>query len=62
VAAVNSLIKIVQRPDVAKTMRDDKLIFSGFKITLDFSTVSDAKRAALDICMAADSATHRIHT
>jgi hypothetical protein len=36
-------------------MQNDALIFSGFRVDLDFANVSDARRALSDVCVAADS-------
>jgi len=47
--------EIIERPDVARTLHDDTLIFSGFRITLDFKTASQAKQALSELCIAADS-------
>jgi hypothetical protein len=51
-----SSVEIVERPDVAATIQNDALIFSGFRINLEFENSSSAKRALSKVCVAADSA------
>jgi hypothetical protein len=55
-APMASSVEIVERPDVAETMQNEALMFSGFRIDLDFENASGAKRALSEICVAADSA------
>jgi hypothetical protein len=54
-APMASSVEIVERPDVAETMQNEALMFSGFRIDLDFENTSGAKRALSEICVAADS-------
>jgi hypothetical protein len=51
-----SSLEIVERPDVAAAMQNHALMFSGFRIDLDFENASDAKRALSELCVAADTA------
>jgi hypothetical protein len=51
-------VEVIERIDVARVVRDPRLVLAGFRLELDFASASAAQHAAAVLCLAVEAPGH----